>query len=91
MLTSFQTISSINYGRRESNETFWASNNGKYIANATVIDQDLKRDEDHSHKECSTYANSPNATAWKAMVFHRHVRIVFFSSQPIGLFKMPYC
>ena len=62
MLTSFQTISSINYGRRESNETFWASNNEKYIANSTVIDQDLKRDEDHSHKECSTYANSPNAT-----------------------------
>ena len=23
---------------------------------------DLKRDEDLSHKECSTYANSPNAT-----------------------------
>ena len=44
-------------GRRESNETFWASNNEKYIANEAVIDQDLKRDEDHSHKECSTYAN----------------------------------
>ncbi|CAB4003212.1 Hypothetical predicted protein [Paramuricea clavata] len=49
-------------GRRESNETFWASNNEKYIANEAVIDQDLKREEDHSHKECSTYANSPNAT-----------------------------
>ena len=49
-------------GRREPIETFWASNNEKYIANEAVMDQDLKRDEDHSHKECSKYANSPNAT-----------------------------
>ncbi|CAB4003372.1 Hypothetical predicted protein [Paramuricea clavata] len=34
----------------------------KYIANEAVIDQNLERDEDHSHKECSTYANSPNAS-----------------------------
>ena len=32
------------------------------MTNNDVIDRDIKRREDHSHKECSTYVNSPNAT-----------------------------
>ena len=34
----------------------------KYMTNNDIIDRDIKRREDHSHKECSTYVNSPNAT-----------------------------
>ena len=49
-------------GPRESNKTFLKSNGEKYMTNNDVIDRDKKRGEDHSHKECSTYVNSPNAT-----------------------------
>ena len=48
--------------RRESNETFFELKGEKCMTNNDVIDKNIKCGEDHSHKECSTYVDLPNAT-----------------------------